>query len=102
MKFEPLAINPDDRPGMSWNNEIVKANTPDERICFMANAGALGDQHELNRYATLFAAAPALYDALRVLMIEIGEGGSRGRALDLLPRKSIEAAQAALASVKEG
>jgi hypothetical protein len=42
------------------------------------------------------AAGPALYHALRRLLIECGEGGRRGRALDLLSRDTIEMAERAL------
>jgi hypothetical protein len=38
-----------------------------------------------------------LTKALSDLLVDAGEGDARGRALDLLPRKTIEAAEAALA-----
>ena len=33
----PWGLNPDDRPGMAWNVEIVEGDNPDMRIAFMAN-----------------------------------------------------------------
>jgi hypothetical protein len=54
---------------------------------------------ELAANARLIAAAPELYEALRCLLINAGEGGRKGRALDLLPRDTVEAASAALAKV---
>lgn len=36
---EPWAIDPDDRPGMEWNNHIVPANSPGRTICFMSHDG---------------------------------------------------------------
>lgn len=36
---EPWAIDPDDRPGMEWNNHIVAANSPGMTICFMSHDG---------------------------------------------------------------
>jgi hypothetical protein len=49
------------------------------------------------RDAALLVAAPDLYEALRVLLIEIGEGGPHGRAIDLLSKRTVEKARAALA-----
>jgi hypothetical protein len=47
--------------------------------------------------AQLIAAAPDLFNALRNLLIEMGEGSAKGRAIDLLPKKSVEAARQAVA-----
>ena len=45
-------------------------------------------------------AAPELYEALNELLIVAGEGDRRGRAIDLLPRKYVNAARAALAKAR--
>ena len=42
------------------------------------------------------AAGPELYLALKRLLTECGEGGRGGRAIDLLPRSTIELAELAL------
>ena len=34
-----LAVNPDPRPGMEWNDEIVHADEPYLRVAFMSNTG---------------------------------------------------------------
>lgn len=36
---EPWAIDPDDRPGMEWNNQIIPASNPNRAICFMSHDG---------------------------------------------------------------
>lgn len=46
--------------------------------------------------ARLIAAAPDLLKALQNVMQDASEGSSKGRALDLLPKKAIEAARAAI------
>lgn len=33
----PWAADPDDREGMSWNIQIVQANNPNMRVCFMTS-----------------------------------------------------------------
>ncbi len=54
----PWAINEDDRPGMSWNREIVWGDG-ENRICFMAHSGAQAPkQDKANAY--LIAAAPKM------------------------------------------
>jgi hypothetical protein len=47
--------------------------------------------------ANLIAAAPDLLLALRRLLAVMGEGNSRGRALDLVPKQYTEAAEKAVA-----
>ena len=42
------------------------------------------------------AAGPDLYRALRRLLLECGEGGRKGRAIDLLSRDTIELAERAM------
>lgn len=62
----PWWVNPDDRPGMAYNREIVFGDG-DNRICFMAHS----DGKNLGRdkaNADLIAAAPSLFDALAALM----------------------------------
>lgn len=34
---EPWAVDPDERPGMAWNNHIISADNPNMTICFMAH-----------------------------------------------------------------
>lgn len=50
--------------------------------------------------AALLVAAPELYEALRVLLIEIGEGGPNGRAIDLLSKQTVNNARAAIAKAR--
>ncbi len=58
----PWDINEDNRPGMSWNREIIYGDG-ENRICFMAHSdGRAPEQDEAN--ACLIAAAPDLYAAL--------------------------------------
>lgn len=57
----PWAVDPDDRPGMEWNNHIVQADNPHIRICFMTSNGPSDN-------ARLIAAAPSLADAARPIV----------------------------------
>ena len=59
----PWAVEGDDREGMEWNNHIVIADRPDDRICFMAHNGPT-HQVEFDANAHLIAAAPDLLAAL--------------------------------------
>lgn len=52
----PWAVDPDDRPDMEWNNQVVHANGT---ICFMAHDGPKR-QAEFDANARLIAQAPAL------------------------------------------
>lgn len=62
----PWEIDPDYRPGMSWNRHIVDGSG-EGRICFMSNPGELGNHRECEANARLIAAAPDLLEALEVI-----------------------------------
>ena len=66
---------------------------------FVAAVEGYGEESVAN--ARLIAAAPDLLAALQNIMQDASEGGRKGRALDLLPRSSIEAARAAIAKATE-
>lgn len=71
-------INEDDRPGMSWNREIVYGDG-ENRICFLAHSdGATREHDEAN--AHLIAAAPELYAGL-VEALDFVEGMLVGAAI---------------------
>ena len=58
----PWAVDPDDRPGMEWNNHIVQQARPNFAICFMTRSGKR-DNSEAEANARLIAAAPELLAA---------------------------------------
>lgn len=53
-----------------------------------------------DRDARLIAAAPEMYEALKRLEVEIGEGDARGRAIDLLPRATVGLLRDAIAKAE--
>lgn len=57
----PWHVDPDDRPGMEWNNHILSADG--NTVCFMAHNP--DDNTALENAARLIAAAPSLLEALR-------------------------------------
>lgn len=62
----PWAIDPDDRPGMGWNNHIVRLADPNIAICFMSHSGRK-DNSQCEANARLIAKAPELLECLREL-----------------------------------
>ena len=70
---EPWHIDPDDRPGMEYNNHIIAANG--NAVCFMAWSGDpyANEQHE--RAAELIAAAPDFYEAASLMIAAEDKGG---------------------------
>lgn len=68
-----LAVNPDDRPGMGWNDEIIHADEPYLRVAFMADAGEITN----HRTALIVAAV----NALPALIDEIERGRDFARAI---------------------
>jgi len=62
---EPLDVDEDYRPGMAWNRHLVLARDHNMRIAFMANFTPHHDAAE--RWANLLAAAPELYEALKIV-----------------------------------
>lgn len=61
----PYKVDPDDRPGMEWNNHIVVAADPNRRIAFMAHDGLRGTD-EFEATAHLLAASWEMLAALKV------------------------------------
>ena len=59
----PWRIDPDDQPNMAWNNHIVSAADPNERIAFMAHDGT-GDNEIGEANAELIVRAVNAYDAM--------------------------------------
>lgn len=97
----PWAIDPDDRPGMTWNNHIVVADNPDLRICFMANSGK-PDNSECEANARLIAAAPTLADALRALSFPDVPDGDLHKYCLIVDAADVRAARAALKAAGVG
>jgi hypothetical protein len=57
-------IDPDNRPGMHWNNHIVSEPNPNLTVCFMTHDGTPENlTGEAN--ARLIAAAPEMLEALK-------------------------------------
>lgn len=85
----PWSVDPDDRPGMEYNNHVVAGR--DERVCFMAHGGP-SRQDELDASAALIAesrnALSALLDAAEAL-IPFAEIAQR-LEWDKLPKDSME------------
>lgn len=59
----PWAVDPDDRPGMDYNNHIVVAASPHLRVCFMCHDGP-AKQDEWDAKAALIVAAVNALPAL--------------------------------------
>lgn len=57
---------------------------------------SLAQRVALSAIVREWTAAPDMAEALERLLIEAGEGSAKGRAIDLLPRKTILLARAAL------
>ena len=68
----PWMVDPDDRPGMEWNNHIISKDKPYLTICFMTHDGTK-DNLEGEANAKLIAAAPDLLEAA----IEFAEVGKK-------------------------
>lgn len=62
------AVDPDDRPGMAWNNHIVQAADPNFAICFMTHDGTPANrrgQANARLICELRNALPALLSAMQ-------------------------------------
>lgn len=68
----PWAVDPDDRPGMEWNNHIVQQASPHIAICFMTHSGKR-DNSEAEANARLIASAPELLAALDLLVKDVAD-----------------------------
>lgn len=91
----PWEVDPDDRPGMDYNNHVISAQTS-ERICFMAHGGP-SRQDEYDANARLIAAAPDLLEALKAVL---PEGWGDDDTMDHIP--GVKQARAAIAKALGG
>lgn len=65
----PWRIDPDDRPGMHWNNHIVCAGSPNLTICFMTHDNT-PENETGDANAALIVEAVNNYDRLRAELAE--------------------------------
>lgn len=96
----PWWIDDDNRPGMSWNRNIVHG-TGENRICFMAHSDNKAPERDAAN-AHLIAAAPELYEALERLLSLLGNyvGWRNTAAAEAEEEAAENAAHAALAKAR--
>jgi hypothetical protein len=83
---QPWSIDPDDRPGMHWNNQIVQASNPNMAVCFMTHDNTPENeegQANAELIVALVNAWPALSAALTQLAAE-RKDAERIDALELM------------------
>ncbi len=95
----PWVVDNDDRPGMSWNRNIVRADDPNIAICFMTHSNGKSPSRDKATADLIAACSPGVVLAL-IAAVEAAKAVAYSNGFDAAYPDKLSALRAALEPFK--